>query len=56
MNTLMKSVVSLLTSSDHTYQQAPYQDMTEESLNQWIKDNPSPVIDWSLLPMFEKER
>ena len=29
--------------------------MTEESLNQWIKDNPSPDIDWSLLPMFEKE-
>ena len=49
------SGISFLPHSDHTYQQAPYQDMTEESLNQWIKDNPSPVIDWSLLPMFEKE-
>lgn len=49
------SGISFLPHSDHTYQQAPYQDMTEESLNQWIKDNPSPVIDWSMLPMFEKE-
>ena len=49
------SSISFLPHSDHTYQQAPYQDMTEESLNQWIKDNPSPDIDWSLLPMFEKE-
>ena len=49
------SGISFLPHSDHTYQQAPYQDMTEESLNQWIKDNPSPDIDWSLLPMFEKE-
>ena len=48
------SGISFLPHSDHTYQQAPYQDMTEESLNQWIKDNPSPVIDWSMLPMFEK--
>jgi len=49
------SGISFLPHSDHTYQQAPYQDMTEESLNQWIKDNPSPIIDWSMLPMFEKE-
>ena len=49
------SGISFLPHSDHTYQQAPYQDMTEESLNQWIKDNPSPVIDWAMLPMFEKE-
>lgn len=49
------SGISFLPHSDHTYQQAPYQDMTEESLNQWIKDNPLPDIDWSLLPMFEKE-
>ena len=49
------SGISFLPHSEHTYQQAPYQDMTEESLNQWIKDNPSPDIDWSLLPMFEKE-
>lgn len=49
------SGISFLPHSDHTYQQAPYQDMTEESLNQWIRDNPSPIIDWSMLPMFEKE-
>lgn len=49
------SGISFLPHSDHTYQQAPYQDMTEESLNQWVRDNPSPIIDWSMLPMFEKE-
>lgn len=49
------SGISFLPHSDHTYQQAPYQDMTEESLNQWIKDNPIPVIDWELLSQYEKE-
>jgi ribonucleoside-triphosphate reductase (thioredoxin) len=49
------SGISFLPHSDHTYQQAPYQDMTEESLSQWIKDNPSPIIDWELLSQYEKE-
>lgn len=49
------SGISFLPHSDHTYQQAPYQDMTEESLNQWIKDNPIPIIDWELLSQYEKE-
>lgn len=47
--------VSFLPHSDHTYQQAPYQDMTAESLAEWMKANPSPEIDWSRLPEFEKD-
>lgn len=47
--------VSFLPHSDHTYQQAPYQDMTAESLAEWVRAHPSPEIDWSRLPEFEKD-
>jgi ribonucleoside-triphosphate reductase len=45
--------ISFLPYSDHTYQQAPYQDCDEETY-QKAKDE-MPVIDWSILSMYEKE-
>lgn len=49
------SGISFLPRSDHTYQQAPYQDMTPQELKDWIAKNPSPVVDWSQLSIYEKD-
>ena len=49
------SGISFLPRSDHTYQQAPYQDMTSEDLAEWVGNNPSPTIDWNDLTNFEKD-
>jgi ribonucleoside-diphosphate reductase alpha chain len=49
------SGVSFLPFSDHTYQQAPYQDIEPDEYLEW-KDRMSYVnIDWSRLQEFEKE-
>jgi ribonucleoside-triphosphate reductase len=45
--------ISFLPHSDHTYKQAPYTDCDEETY-QKFKDE-LPVIDWSILSMYEKE-
>ena len=47
------SGVSFLPRSEHTYEQAPYQDKTAEQLGQWMKSNPTPHIDWSELSKYE---
>lgn len=47
------SGISFLPHTDHTYQQAPYQDMTAEQLDQWLIDNPVPEVDWTELNEFE---
>jgi ribonucleoside-diphosphate reductase alpha chain len=39
------SGVSLLPHSDHVYKQAPYQEVTEEFYNEFVRT--SPVVDWS---------
>lgn len=49
------SGVSFLPHSNHSYQQAPYQEITEEKYNQWVKDHPLPEIDWRELSSIEKE-
>lgn len=49
------SGISFLPRSDHTYQQAPYQDMTPEALTEWVVKNPTPVIDWGELSNYEKD-
>jgi ribonucleoside-triphosphate reductase len=46
--------ISFLPYSEHTYQQAPYQDTDESGYNQFKADSPS-YIDWSILPFYEKE-
>lgn len=49
------SGVSFLPHSDHTYQQAPYQDITAEQLVEWTAKNPQPTIDWTDLAKYEIE-
>ena len=46
------SGVSFLPFSDHTYQQAPYQDCTKEEYEEFVKKMPTD-IDWSLLNQYE---
>ncbi len=48
------SGISFLPFSDHTYAQAPYQDITGEEYEQAYKQMP-PSIDWSKLADYEKE-
>ena len=48
------SGVSFLPHSDHTYQQAPYQDCTKEEYKEMAKQMPK-AIDWSALGTYEHE-
>ena len=48
------SGISFLPHSDHTYAQAPYQEITKKEYIQLDKTMPD-VIDWSLLQNYEKE-
>jgi ribonucleoside-diphosphate reductase alpha chain len=48
------SGISFLPHTDHTYQQAPYQDMTPEEFAQWQKEHPVPEVDWRELATYEK--
>jgi ribonucleoside-diphosphate reductase alpha chain len=48
------SGISFLPFSEHTYQQAPYQDCTVEQYGEMLKRMPV-SIDWSKLQEFEKE-
>ena len=47
------SGVSFLPVFEHTYKQAPYQDLTEEEYNNWVKKMPA-GIDWKVLENYEK--
>jgi ribonucleoside-diphosphate reductase alpha chain len=48
------SGISFLPFSEHTYKQAPYQDIDEKEYNDLTNKMPS-AIDWSKLQDFEKE-
>ena len=48
------SGISFLPFSEHTYQQAPYQDINEEQYNTFLEKMPN-YINWSLLKEYEKE-
>lgn len=48
------SGISFLPHTDHTYQQAPYQDMTSEEFSLWQKEHPVPDVDWRELAEYEK--
>jgi ribonucleoside-diphosphate reductase alpha chain len=50
----MCSGISLLPTSDHVYQQAPYEDITEEQYNALVAGMPKNVK-WEDLSQFEKE-
>jgi ribonucleoside-diphosphate reductase alpha chain len=48
------SGVSFLPHSDHTYQQAPYQDCSKEEYKELLKTMPK-KIDWTKLSEYEQE-
>lgn len=48
------SGVSFLPMDEHSYRQAPYQEITEEEYYQWIGKMPE-TVDWSKLQEYEKE-
>jgi ribonucleoside-triphosphate reductase (thioredoxin) len=48
------SGISFLPHSEHTYQQAPYQDITSDEYNEWVKRMPVGV-DWDMLSSYELE-
>ena len=48
------SGISFLPHSDHTYAQAPYQEITKDKYEELMKEMPQ-AIDWSRLMDFEKE-
>ena len=50
----ISSGVSFLPHSDHTYKQAPYQDIDAREFNEWNKKVPL-TLDWSKFSDFEKE-
>jgi ribonucleoside-diphosphate reductase alpha chain len=41
--------------SDHTYQQAPYQDIEVDDYLEWQSERGNFVIDWAALSEYEKE-
>ena len=49
------SGVSFLPHSEHTYQQAPYQDIDVDEYNEWMQVHGNTVIDWQKLTEFERE-
>jgi ribonucleoside-diphosphate reductase alpha chain len=46
------SGVSFLPYSDHVYQQAPFQEISEDDYEEWVRKTPE--IDWSRLSEHEK--
>lgn len=48
------SGISFLPYDNGSYQQAPYQEITEEEYTQWVAKEPK-VIDFSLLPNYERD-
>ena len=49
------SGVSFLPHSDHSYQQAPYQDIEKEDYLEWQQTYSYVKLDWNQLSLFEKE-
>jgi ribonucleoside-diphosphate reductase alpha chain len=44
--------VSFLPASEHTYKQAPYQEISETEYKEWVKKMPT-RIDWNMLTLYE---
>ena len=45
--------ISFLPASEHTYKQAPYQEITKEEYEEAVKNMPT-TIDWTVLSLYEK--
>ena len=48
------SGVSFLPYDGGSYKQAPYQELTQEEYEKWVREHPTPEIDWADLSLFEK--
>ena len=46
--------ISFLPAAEHTYKQAPYQEITKEEYEEWLKKMPKD-IPWASLPLYELE-
>jgi ribonucleoside-triphosphate reductase (thioredoxin) len=46
--------ISFLPASEHTYKQAPYQEISKDEYEEWLKKSPS-NIQWEMLSLYEKE-
>ena len=46
--------ISFLPASEHTYKQAPYQEISKDEYEEWVKKSPS-SIQWEMLSLYEKE-
>jgi len=46
--------VSFLPASEHTYKQAPYQEISKDEYEEWVNKSPS-NIQWEMLSIYEKE-
>jgi Fe-S cluster biosynthesis and repair protein YggX len=46
--------ISFLTAEEHTYRQAPYQEITKEEYDEWTKKMPK-SINWEMLSLYETE-
>ena len=46
--------ISFLPASEHTYRQAPYQEITEKEYDEWVKKMPSNLT-WQMLSLYEFE-
>jgi ribonucleoside-triphosphate reductase len=46
--------ISFLPASEHTYRQAPYQEITKEEYEDWLKKMPK-SIQWEMLSLYETE-
>ena len=49
------SGVAFLPHDGGSYKQAPYQEVTKDEYDQWIKDHPTPTINWADLEKYETE-
>jgi ribonucleoside-diphosphate reductase alpha chain len=49
------SGVSFLPHSEHSYRQAPYQEITETEYYDWLETHPEPSINWEDLSNYEQE-
>ena len=48
------SGISFLPYADHSYRQAPYQEISEEEYNEWLTKT-TDKVDWNLITEYEKE-
>lgn len=49
------SGISFLPYDGGSYEQAPYQEVNEEEFDKWVKEHPTPSLEWGDLSFYEQE-